>query len=520
MVCDSIGLQDNIFLWTDSTIVLHWLSASPSSWQTFVGNRVAEIQELTAHCSWHHVPGTENPADLISRGLDIGDLIDSSLWWNGPPWLAEANQPWPEAPESFDNIKERHLEARKGLVLSIANSSETDLIENFSSFTRLLRIAALCRRFFAKIRYCRQVRKSLLHPTEPPLPGPITVDELNKTLLAIVRRVQEQTFGQEFAALRSEKPLPSSSPLRYLAPKLCGDLIRVGGRLSYASISSEAKNPLVLPRNHYLSRLIAETMHRDQLHCGPQFLLATLRQRFWPLGGRNLVRSVVHGCVTCVKARPRSLSQQMGQLPALRVTQSYAFENVGIDFAGPFYLKRPSPRSAPVKSYVAVFICMATKAVHLELVSDLTSASFIACLRRFEGRRGRPANIFCDNATNFVGADRELRNLFRSTEHRHAVVNETADQLVRFNFIPPRSPSFGGLWESCVKIMKHQLRRIIGNAFRNAVEACLNSRPITPLTSDPNDMRVLTPGHFITGRPLNALPERDVTNAPEGLLLR
>lgn len=225
----------------------------------------------------------------------------------------------------------------------------------------------------------------------------------------------------------------------------------------------------------------------------------------------------------------------MGQLPPVRVTQAYPFENVGIDLAGPLYVRSPiRSRSSPfTKAYIVVYVCLVTKAAHLDLVSDLSTEAFIASLRRFTSRRGKhQARIFCDNATNFVGARRELeelRKLFLTQQHKDSVSQDCADNGIEFNFIPPRSPSFGGIWEACVKSVKTLLRKILGNAHLTEpelqtaliqVEAMLNSRPITPLPDDPSEAQVLTPGHFLIGRPLNAVPDPDYQEVPENRLSR
>ncbi|XP_055622690.1 uncharacterized protein LOC129766204 [Toxorhynchites rutilus septentrionalis] len=516
-VLDSIGRVQEIFLWTDSTIVLHWLAATPSTWQTFVANRVAEIQRLTPNVVWRHVPSLENPADLLSRGMISKDLMDSSLWWNGPEWLATTNHLWPDNIRPSQQVADQFLESRK---ISLHSScSPSELIEQYSSLTKLLRIASLCRRF-AHNSGSGNVRRL----------GPLTKLEIRQTLLSLIRLVQEQHFSAEISALAAGRSVSRSSRLRYLHPMLQNGLIQVGGRLHFAKISPDRKFPFVLPDKNPLTSLIADTIHQQTLHGGSQLLLSTIRHEFWPLGGRNLARKTVHNCVTCAKAKPRTIEQLMGQLPPERVSPAYPFQFVGIDYAGPIYLRPNTRKGAPIKAYVAVFVCLVVKASHLELVTDLTSAAFIAALRRFIARRGVPTTVYCDNATNFTAAQRELKELrqqFLSQKHKEAVHNEASTLKIEFHFIPPHAPTFGGLWEACVKSFKHHLRRIVGNSLLSAeavstvlaqIEGVLNSRPITPLSSDPSDLQALTPGHFLIGRPILTLPEPDLSEIPTSRL--
>ncbi|XP_058448659.1 uncharacterized protein LOC131428630 [Malaya genurostris] len=221
----------------------------------------------------------------------------------------------------------------------------------------------------------------------------------------------------------------------------------------------------------------------------------------------------------------------MGDLPPERVTPTYPFLNTGVDLCGPFQY-RNTRKAPPIKCFVAIFVCLVTKAVHVELVYDLSTAAFIAALHRFVARRGKPNLIQCDNAKNFKGAARELAELsrhFASQQHQGAVIDDCANKDITFKFIPPRSPHFGGLWEAAVKSLKQHLKRSIGNyvlaqdefvTLLTRIEACLNSRPLTQLSTDPNDLEVLTPGHFLVHRSLTCFPEPNLSDIPRNRLDR
>ncbi|GFW41439.1 uncharacterized protein TNCV_465301 [Trichonephila clavipes] len=191
-------------------------------------------------------------------------------------------------------------------------------------------------------------------------------------------------------------------------------VLRVGGRLCNSDLNFECKFPVILPCNHKLTNLIVEYFHLKYFHLGPQALLYQVRQRFWPLRGRNVCRKIVHDCLVCFKVKPITCEQIMGNLPKERVRENFPFDCSGIDFIGPFWIKSNKQRKSSLyKIYVSIFVCFVTKAVHFELVSDLTTQTFIASLKRFIARRGRPSLIFSDNGKTFIGANAELKRLYK-----------------------------------------------------------------------------------------------------------
>ncbi|XP_054272529.1 uncharacterized protein LOC128992813 [Macrosteles quadrilineatus] len=511
--CNSLLSQDylvnELHAWCDSSVVLSWIKTVPYRLKVYVANRVSEIQELTPPYIWKHVSTHCNPADIASRGTLPISMKDNSLWWNGPNWLSLDQESWPIP--RFTPLQDEQLPERKVEPLPImVTTKKPDLFNRFSSWSTLQRVIAYVLRF--KNNLTNQVKES----------GLLKLEELDKATITICKMIQQTVFSEDISRLKDGKPC--SSRLASLSPFLDENgLIRVGGRLKHSQVSYAAKHPIVLPKTNHVTNLIVDHYHLKHLHAGPQFLQAVLSQKFWILSARSIIRRRVYKCIRCVKCNPKTTTQKMGDLPPQRVLPSRVFNNCGTDFLGPFSVKPCKLRkSCPIKVYVCIFICFSVKAVHLEVVTDLSSEAYLAALTRFVSRRGLCSNIYSDCGTNYVGAANEVqkivKNFFVQKETQEALSKFAMENNITFHFLPPAAPHQGGLWERTVRSVKHHLRRVIGEqiltleefiTLTTRIEAILNSRPITPLSSDPSEIDCLTPGHFLIGGPLLSLPEPD-----------
>ncbi|XP_046142183.1 uncharacterized protein LOC123987906 [Osmia bicornis bicornis] len=497
---------DVVRFWTDSTIVLNWLNKEPCTLKTFVANRVSEIRAKTDVAQWNHVRSTDNPADLISRGQLPADFLIDSIWRHGPKWLTNDTAEWPE---SRFTLASEVPETRSRFCFATATVRSDEILNRYSCIAKLRRIVAYCLRF--KKDYRRK--------------GPLTAEEIHNADERIVKLIQASTFAQEIHCLKNRTELHPKSKVLSLQPFLDDHgILRVGGRLQNASISLEQKHPMLLPKNNHVTDLILRQAYLKGHHTGINATLCNVRQRYWPIDGKGQIKRIVRQCVRCLRIRPPAINYVMGSLPATRVSEFRPFYNSGVDYCGPFYIKEKRYRNRTrLKIYVAIFICFSTKAVHLEVVSDMTTEAFISALKRLVARRGLCRNIYSDNGTNFVGANNELSEVYDMLRNNERVQHFLADKGISWHFIPAFSPNFGGLWEAAVKSFKHHVKRVVGeelftfeqfNRFTIEVEAILNSRPLTPLSSDPNDPSALTPAHFLIGTSFTSLPEIDFSDTP------
>lgn len=239
------------------------------------------------------------------------------------------------------------------------------------------------------------------------------------SLHTIVQVIQHEALSDEFMRVEHGEPCKR---IGSLGPFLQNGALRVGGRIQKSNLPYESKHQYILPR-HPLTDLIIRAYHEENLHIGPSGLLSSLRQRFWLLGSRSAVRKITRSCVQCFRVKPKAVSQYMGNLPASRVTPAAPFEITGVDYAGPFLVRQGNRKPIIVKAYIAVFVCLVTKSIHLELVSDMTSSAFMAALQRFVGRRGLIRELHSDNGSNFRGAKNELHNLFVMFQDKTAMNN-------------------------------------------------------------------------------------------------
>ena len=520
--------------WTDSTVVLAWLDGDPRRFKPYVGNRVTQILENLSPNQWRHVSGIDNPADCASRGLFPSELIKHNLWWNGPDWLSQDPSNWPQvSSHCLSNTPQEESEFCH--IVSVDPRLPLIPLNRYSTFTRLQRITAWILRF---INNCRTL--SSTDPTSETATSPIgstclTVSELAAAEKYWIKLIQEEHFSAEIASLHSKGSLPNGSRLISYHPFLDSDgIVRVGGRETHSKLSYSQMHPIILCGKHSITRLIIRSQHLRLLHAGPTLLSSSLSRRFSIIGLRKTVRSVTRQCITCRRLTIRPQPQMMGQLPLERITPGSVFNEVGVDYAGPLYVKCGMVRRTSTrKAYICLFVSLAIKAVHLELVSDLTTEAFIATLRRFIARRGHPSLIWSDHGRNFVGASRELRELheFLTQQATEGIISQFCSTLnIQWRFTPERGPHFGGLWEAAVKSAKTHLKRVVGDTqltfeemttFLTQVEACLNSRPLVAVnTPDDDGIEALTPGHFLIGQPLCALPDPSFSYRTGSLLQR
>lgn len=500
------------YAWCDSQIALSWIYSHPSRWKTFIANRITTIHETIPAENWRHVPTKLNPADHGSRGIPPEQLKDLKQWWEGPEFLQNDESMWPEQTHDIKTDLEEKKDVRI-FVIRIKENIIHRLIDAYNDLQKMARATAYWLRTIYKVK---KDYKYFIQPIE-----------YNRALIVLARCTQETYFHEELKCLKINTAVSKNSKLASFTPILDENkLIRILGRLQKADLNENQKHQIILPANCKFTQVLIDDAHERTMHGGAKLTIQYLRNQWWILNVRTVVKNQNRKCVTCTRYRGEAAKQLMGNLPSYRVQINHPFIHTGIDFAGYFEIKTSNLRKASMrKCYISLFICMVTKAIHLELASSLSTEDFLACLKRFTSRRGLPAHIYSDNGTNFIGASNKLPQLLRdsSAESTKIILNEMAKKGIQWHFNPPKGAHFGGIWESNIKSTKYHLKRVLGETklvyedyetILTQIEAILNSRPLCKLTDSAEDYETLTPAHFLIGRTPISLPQPCVLEIP------
>ena len=487
--------NDKTFMWTDSKVTLSYIRNENRTFSSYVMNRTNEIREKTDVSEWRFVPGKLNVADIGTKCFGIDE---TKTWIEGPEFLKESSIRQFEEPEDDEEAMEivtAHVEVKRDEMTGIISW------ERFSSWTKIRRCYAWILKLKKRWVEVKRNGKSSIDTSF------LDVEDIEAATQELCRISQvESKLSLDERRLSSLKPIELK------------DLLCVGGRIAKCDVPNQSKHQVILSNKHPISDLIIRHTHETHHHFGRNATLSHIRERYWIVKGRSKVKKMLKDCFVCKRETIKTKHPIMADLPKERVdVGSHTFENVGVDYFGPIFVKqnRKTRRtSGQAKRYGCVFTCMTTRALHLELAGDLSTDSFILALRRFRARRGNPRLIRSDNGTNFVGAEREIREAL-SRWDQNKIRKELSNYNIEWKFNPPLAPWMGGAMEAMVKLTKKALRSTIKervlteealHTFLLEVESTINSRPITPLSDDINDFEALTPNHFLLGRPSLNIP--------------
>ncbi|XP_032781189.2 uncharacterized protein LOC116919325 [Daphnia magna] len=475
--------------WTDGSTERNWIRAAAANYQVFVSNRIGEIQTITEEDEWRFVPGALNPADAATRSTLDGEAFPTA-WLDGPRFLMLPEREWPiDLPWMANNE-----EIRASRILH-ATVPDPEIV-------------------WADVRVGANDIPALC--------------KLDGTFFDLVKSCQNQAYAEEIRRLRKGKQLKSNSTLLALAPIVGPDgIIRPGGRAGRAQLPYDQLHPPLLPGKHPFSEKIVGAFHEHLKQVGTDFLLSYVRQHFWITSGRELVKKVRRNCLLCRRNRAKPCEKIMGDLPKSHLdTGSLPFTRTAIDLFGPLDIGLYRNRTA--KRWSVLFTCLVTSALFLEIMPSLSATDFLLALRKFIALYRQPVIIHSDNGTNFVGAERELREAMEALHASGEVPEFLKNAGIEWSFQPPRTPNFGGAHESLVKSAKRALYNALEIESKGLhyptedllrtllyeVAGLLNTRPLTYASSDPADFRPLTPNDFLNRSPTAYPPAGTFDDAP------
>ncbi|XP_062700576.1 uncharacterized protein LOC115262724 [Aedes albopictus] len=507
------------YLWVDSTTVLSWIRSDNRKYKPYVAHRIAEILNTTEVNTWRYVPSKQNVADDMTKWGPGTTLEPEGRWFNGPSFLHQPMDLWPEQPQIKSTVAE---ELRACYLFHHITITQPIIdVTRISKWKILLRTVAVVFRFISN---CRRRRAGLpieaLKTAEgrkssvPAVLVEIQQEELAKAERLLWRMAQADAFPDEVKILKRNRELPfdqwvcieRSSKLCKTSPFLDDeDVIRMEGRTApavFAAIST--RFPVILPRNHIITTKLLEDFHIRYAHGSKETVVNEVRQGYFIPKLRTAVGKVINNCLKCRLRKSKPILPRMAPLPIQRMQPFVrAFSYVGLDYFGPIDVTVGRRKE---KRYVALFTCLVVRAVHCEVAYNLSTESCKHAIRRFISRRGSPVEFFSDNGTNFQGASRELREKLERIDRDCA--NTFTGTNTKWTFNPPSAPHMGGVWERMVRSVKEAMtalsdgRRMTDEILVTTLaeaEFLVNARPLTYSGTEDAELDMITPNHFLLG---------------------
>ncbi len=514
-------------LFGDSMVALFWIKGDVNSWKTFVHNAVKAIHKFTNPEEWHHVPGLENPADLLTRPHSPTEIAAHPEWLEGPAFAY--TDEIPKQPDFYEASEEAVAEFKEkpdpSLLVCAAQVQAFRMpvsawVEKFSDVRKLLRIIVRFKRA-AKAKSL----KALLDPKS------ITSTDLVAAADELMKLVQQRLFADEIKALQRGKPLSSKSKIRDLNPVWEDGLLRARGRVEllphqckkgqlgplFEQNKPEWHRPIIIGNDGQVVPRVIQFIHEDLDHAATDTIHALMRRRWWLVRSRRVISDVKKACIACRRVSAPAPRQIDPPLPRQRLDYlSPPFTNIAIDGLGPLHVRHDEKKKGLKKVWILVISCMTTRGVNLELLEDNAAESFVEALRRHFADFGKARSVRLDN----FPSHKRMAELFDSLNSGNTVglsyrsAQKTAG--ISWSWSAVYQPSTNGVIERAVKSVKEILLKVVGRGqldrpqlatLLKEVKQVINSRPLIQLPrGSVDDGEIITPNHLIYGHALVELP--------------
>lgn len=497
LIIESHKIENDIHFWIDAQIVLEWILSGCKTKNKFTRNRVLDILNMKDELSrknninfhFHYVESKQNPSDMITRGLTAKTFIsEQNMWMHGPEWICN-KMDWPKH-ELKCLSEQSKIQVNNNLNMNIKDTKPVVDIHKYSSFQRIINVTSKVFKFVNKLKKRE-------------------ADSTSQARIYLLRSMQNDCFSKEFQYLwniRRDSKCKLEVPLNVDEFNLFineDGLLCCRGRISKSQyFSNNALLPVLLSKNHPLTRMIVNHYHQRCRHLGLGTTLMMIRENgYWLPRGRQVIKDILNECITCKKLNVRAFQlPKLTNLPKERICLIKPYLHTGIDYTAHLFIK--DGYGVMVKMYIVVYTCLGLRSVHLDLVPDMTLKSFLSSFQRFVNIYGVPDSIYTDNAKQFTASKPYLSDIFLSDE----LSDYLTQHSIQHKTIPVYASWVGGVYERQVKTVKSCLYKSVGRSKLNyfemitvlsSIQNAINSRPITYVYSELNEIDALTPNKIL-----------------------